>query len=151
MGLDMYLNKKTYVKQWEHDSSENKFEVTVTKGGKPFEGIDASKVKYIEEEVGYWRKANQIHNWFVENIQGGVDDCREAWVDLDDLEKLLEVCKQVRDDHSLAPTLLPSVSGFFFGGTEYNEYYFEEINNTISILEEALKSNSGDFYYHSSW
>lgn len=23
----------------------------------------------IWSEVGYWRKANQIHNWFVENVQ----------------------------------------------------------------------------------
>ena len=29
------------------------------------------------EEVGYWRKANQIHKWFVDNVQDGVDDCGE--------------------------------------------------------------------------
>ena len=29
----------------------------------------------IIEQVGYWRKANQIHNWFVENVQDGEDDC----------------------------------------------------------------------------
>jgi hypothetical protein len=52
----------------------------------------------IIEQVGYWRKANQIHNWFVENIQDGIDDCdyhRE--VTEEDLEELLDVCKRVLD------------------------------------------------------
>lgn len=52
----------------------------------------------IIEQVGYWRKANQIHNWFVENIQDGVDDCdyhRE--ITKADLEKLLAICNKIKD------------------------------------------------------
>jgi hypothetical protein len=150
MGLDMYLNKKTYVKQWDHQSPEEKYEVVVTKGGEPVEGIKASRVKYIEEEVGYWRKANQIHRWFVENIQQGEDDCGNYYVDQSDLKTLLELCKKVEADHSLAESLLPSASGFFFGGTDYDEWYYNDIENTIKILEEAL-AEDGDFYYTSSW
>ncbi len=65
MGLDMYLSKKTYVKYWEHKGDDN-YEVKVTKGGNPTK-IDPKKVSYVTEEVGYWRKANQIHDWFVKN------------------------------------------------------------------------------------
>ena len=150
MGLDMYLSKKTYVKQWDHQSPEEKYEVVVTKGGKPVDGIKAKRVKYIEEEVGYWRKANQIHRWFVDNVQGGVDDCRDAYVSSEDLQKLLDLCKKVQADHSLAETLLPSASGFFFGGTDYDEWYYNDIENTIKILEEALEDGD-EFYYSSSW
>jgi hypothetical protein len=151
MGLDMYLNKKTYVKQWDHQSPEEKYEVVVTKGGKPVEAIKASRVKYIEEEVGYWRKANQIHKWFVDNIQDGVDNCGDYYVDKSDLETLLDICKKVKADHSLAESLLPSASGFFFGGTDYDEWYYNDIDNTISILEEALEDGHSDYYYTSSW
>jgi hypothetical protein len=152
MGLDMYLSKKTYVRQWDHQSPEEKYEVVVTKGGKPVDGIKASRVKYIEEEVGYWRKANQIHRWFVENVQDGVDDCRDAYVNREDLETLLDICKKVDTDHSLAESLLPAASGFFFGGTDYDEWYYNDIQNTIKILEEALaEDSSSDFYYSSSW
>ena len=150
MGLDMYLSKKTYVKQWDHQSPEEKYEVIVTKGGKPVDGIKAKRVKYIEEEVGYWRKANQIHRWFVDNVQGGVDDCRDAYVSSEDLQKLLDLCKKVQADHSLAESLLPSASGFFFGGTDYDEWYYNDIENTIKILEEALEDGD-EFYYSSSW
>jgi hypothetical protein len=151
MGLDMYLSKKTYVRQWDYQSPEEKYEVVVTKGGKPVDNIKASRVKYIEEEVGYWRKANQIHGWFVENIQNGIDNCGEYYVSLTNLTKLLDVCKKVQADHSLAESLLPSTSGFFFGNTEYDEWYYTDIDNTIAILEEAIMENGVEFYYSSSW
>ena len=151
MGLDMYLSKKTYVRQWDHQSPEEKYEVVVTKGGKPVDGIKASRVKYIEEEIGYWRKANQIHRWFVENVQEGKDDCGEYYVGDNQLQELLDVCKKVTADNSLAESLLPSASGFFFGATNYDEWYFEDVKNTISILEDALQSKGGEIYYSSSW
>jgi hypothetical protein len=150
MGLDMYLEKRTYVKQWDHQSAEEKHEVVVTKGGQPTK-IDPKKVKYIIEEAGYWRKANQIHRWFVENVQNGVDNCGDYYVGSEKLTELLELCKKVEADHSLADTLLPSASGFFFGGTDYDEWYYNDITNTITILEEALADKHGDYYYSSSW
>jgi hypothetical protein len=149
MGLDMYLNKRTYVQYWEHNGDDN-YEVKVTKGGEPTK-IDPKKVKYIIEEAGYWRKQNQIHKWFVENVQEGIDNCGEYYVSKDDLETLLDLCQKVKADNSLADSLLPSASGFFFGGTEYDEWYFNGIDNTIEILKEVLEDGNGEFYYSSSW
>jgi len=150
MGLDMYLNKRTYVQQWEHQKPEEKYEVVVTKGGKSA-NIDPKKVKYIIEEAGYWRKQNQIHRWFVENIQNGTDDCGEYYVSKDSLESLLELCEKVKADNALADELLPGASGFFFGGTDYDEWYFNGIDNTIEILKEALEDENGEYLYSSSW
>jgi hypothetical protein len=150
MGLDMYLNKRTYVQQWEHQKPEEKYEVVVTKGGESA-NINPKKVKYIIEEAGYWRKQNQIHRWFVENIQNGTDDCGEYYVSKADLETLLELCEKVKADNTLADELLPGASGFFFGGTEYDEWYFNGIDNTIEILKEALEDENGEYLYSSSW
>jgi len=61
MGLDMYLSKKTYVKHWSHQTPEETFEVNVTKGGEPYEGIQSDRVSYVTESLMYWRKVNQIH------------------------------------------------------------------------------------------
>lgn len=153
MGLDMYLNRKTYVKQWSHQTPEEKFEVTITKGGKPYEGIDLANVTHIEEEVGYWRKANQIHRWFVENVQNGVDDCGEYSVGKSQLEKLLNECREVLNDHSKAEDLLPSAAGFFFGNTDYDEYYYDDLERTIVMLDKILGETNPnqDIYYSSSW
>jgi hypothetical protein len=156
MGLDMTLSKKTYVKQWEHKGEDN-FNVEVTKKGEPVQHIKRERISYVVEEVGYWRKANQIHNWFVQNVQEGEDNCGEYHVYEEQLEELLELCKKVLANNELAKELLPSQSGFFFGGTEYDEWYFKDLENTIEIIETLLLERNedgyldGNIYYQSSW
>jgi hypothetical protein len=153
MGLDMYLTRKTYVKQWSHQAPEEQFEITITKGGKPYDGIDLSNITNIEEEVGYWRKANQIHRWFVENIQNGVDNCGEYSISKGELEELRNICTEVLNDHSKAEELLPSASGFFFGNTDYDEYYYNDVQHTIEIIDKIIGETNPnqDIYYSSSW
>lgn len=156
MGLDMYLYKETYVKQWNFTPKEKQYNVTVTQGGEPVDHIKSDRIAEIKEEVGYWRKANQIHKWFVDNVQNGEDDCGNYYVSNEQLKELLEICKKVKENHKLAEELLPSSSGFFFGQTEYNERYFQDIDNTIEIIEQLLtelqdENNYVDIYYSSSW
>lgn len=104
--------------------------------------------------VGYWRKANQIHNWMVENVQDGVDDCNSYEISKEQLEELLSICKKISKNHSLAEKLLPTTRGFFFGSCEYDDYYFCDIDNTIEIIEKVLKDTDFDneiVFYSSSW
>ena len=159
MGLDMYLTKKTYVKNWSHMSPEQLHEITVKKGGEPRTDIKPERISSIEESVAYWRKANHIHKWFVDNVQDGEDNCREYYVGREQLQQLVDECKQVKEsleksnnsDTSVAEELLPTQSGFFFGGTEYDEYYIQDLDDTIKQLEPLLQEESGEFYYQSSW
>lgn len=186
MGLDMYLTRNHYVQNWKHNGPEGQYKITVKKGGRKYEPIDTKKITYIIEEVAYWRKANHIHNWFVQNVQEGKDDCGEYYVDSDQLRELLRICKEIKDkaimvdsliqngsyanaetnghfvpnmeqgklmsNPEVAHELLPTTEGFFFGGTDYDEYYMEGIDSTIEALEKVLaQEHSGDFYYRSSW
>jgi len=153
MGLDMYLYKKTYVKQWEHIKDDKQFHVTVKRGKTPYTAIKKERVCYITEEVGYWRKFNALHQWFVENCQDGIDDCsKESYVSKEQIEEILDILKQINEDHSLAEELLPSQDGFFFGNTDYDEYYFQDVENTIKLISELLEEDDdGEFYYKSSW
>jgi len=154
MGLDMYLYKKTFLWTGEYIREEKRDEVIVTQGGKPHPTIDPKKIKKIVQLVGYWRKANHIHKWFVDNVQNGQDDCRQYDVDYDQLRDLLNLCEEVLKDHSKAEQLLPTTSGFFFGGTEYNEYYFEQVQNTYDILMSIVSApdaDTDDYTYQSSW
>ena len=108
----------------------------------------------MSEEVGYWRKANAIHRWFVENVQNGEDDCGRYPVSREQLEELLEICKDIKNYTEDPETLLPTQDGFFFGSTEYDEYYYEDIDRTIEILERVLAETDFDNYqitYHASW
>lgn len=154
MGLDMYLSKKIFIgANFEHLNVKGS--IHITKNGREVP-INFNRVSSITEEVMYWRKANQIHNWFVDNVQDGNDDCKEYTVSREDLEELLSVCKEVKEDNSKAKDLLPVAEGFFFGSYEYDEWYFQQIDYTIEeltkLLEEVDKNNCDvDFVYQSSW
>jgi hypothetical protein len=161
MGLDMYLSKKTYVQRWDHQSPEETYNVEVTQGGNSVDHIQPNRVSYVEEQVGYWRKANAIHKWFVDNVQAGNDNCSTYFVDIPDLMNLLDVCKEVKNNPEKAEELLPPQGGCFFGDVSIDQYYFHNIDHTIEILEGVLSEQviakngrafyPSDFYYHSSW
>ena len=137
------------------------------------------------DSVGYWRKANAIHNWFVQNVQNGEDNCAEYPVSKEQLQELLQTCVKVVSGVKLADgvitngysfsngqmipnyepgqvvlntqlckTLLPSVSGCFFGSTQYDEYYVADLQDTIRILTNVLENTDFDtevISYQSSW
>ncbi len=151
MGLDMYLTKKYYVKNWNHMKEEEKHHITIKKGDKISE-IPTDKISEIIVDVLYWRKENAIHNWFVVNVQKGEDDCKEYYVSEEKLQELLNIVKEVLQNHGKAEGLLPTLSGFFFGGIEYDQYYWEGLEDTRKGLEKELVDKSdGEFYYKSSW
>ena len=163
MGLDMYLSKRTYVKNWNFQNDEEKHKVTVKFNGKSRKDIKPKRISHIVEEVGYWRKANHIHSWFVENIQKGIDECQESYVSLERFTELRDLCKEVirYKNSEFNNDNLRTSSGFFFGVTEYNEYYYEDCKDTIKILNGILKEEeivrdtkgiySGEYYYQASW
>jgi len=145
MGLDMYLRAERYI--W-YNEDEIKDEVKKSFPELP----DGAEIKQVEAEIGYWRKANAIHDWFVKTVQDGVDECQKSFVSREDITKLRDLCQRVTDNHELAPTLLPTRNGFFFGDTSYSEWYFEDVKSTIDICNRALAlPDEWDLYYRSSW
>lgn len=165
MGLDMYLYKKTYVKNWNHNGSEKQHEIVVKVGGVQRDDIKPERISYVTEEVGYWRKFNALHGWFVKNCGGGEDNCQEIYVGREELENLLGILKKVSkllnkskpvvkvlqdwngkdytvttyDCEEKVKELLSPTEGFFFGSYEVDEYYKEEVERTIQLFEELLK------------
>lgn len=113
-------------------------------------GYNIGHVKTLIE-VGYWRKANQIHKWFVDNVQRGVDNCADYYLDKDTLRELKNLCEEVLKHPENAEELLPCESGFFFGSTEYDEWYFNDIQDTIEICNWCLEKDYDYFVYNSSW
>ena len=149
MGLDMYLNRRIYVENWDFNPIEEHTEVTLKRGGKK---VKLNRPMYIIDQLMYWRKANAIHKWFVDNCGGGVDNCQEIYVGKDNLRKLKEVIEKVLSDHNKANELLPTSSGFFFGGTEYDEWYFKDLAETLDVINEVLDDDTkGHITYEASW
>lgn len=181
MGLDMYLSKKSYVKQWEHRKPEDQFEVVVKKGGITYPNIKPERISYVTEELMYWRKANQIHGWFTQNTSEITADVR-YYVTKTDLDVLMETCKTVLEvlnkspkktiqvaggwkdgeqymvdievyDEDITQDLLPPTEGFFYGSYVVDDWYKENVEETLKFLQEELPNCEDDdeFEYYASW
>ncbi len=98
-------------------------------------GLDIyfNKVK----EIGYFRKVNFLVAYF-ENRGYKVDNCKEVTIDISDVTELLNRCNEVLKNNSKTSELLPTQSGFFFGNTNYNEYYFEDVKCVKEYIENTL-------------
>ena len=155
MGLDMYFYGKRYL--WDFDFGDLNDRAVIEAVGKQFPEIRGAQIKQVEAEFKYWRKANAIHKWFVDEIQDGVDECQESFVEVEKLYQLRDLCQQAVNDPDRAAELLPTGGGFFFGSTDYNEWYHRDIKETLDwlndfLLKDALNAMKGwDFYYRSSW
>lgn len=172
----MYLYKKSYVKEWSHQKVEDRFKVTIKRGGKPYDRIKPERVSYVIEEVMYWRKDNQIHGWFVNNTHEIEEDVK-YYVTQKDLIQLRDVCEKVLGILNKAPKktvqlqsgwssgqetytdvevydcydeikqLLPPTQGFFFGTYELDEWYYGAVENTYKFLNEEISNSSDDDEY----
>lgn len=199
MGLDMYLYASKYISgwSWQKDQKKNEeYEKLVE-----FSGVRAhegSPHGNLEMCVGYWRKANAIHGWFVREVQDGIDDCKRNYVPREKLIELKKVCQEALDnqpaivpasasgiaqytyvggddksDKSIGQALmdiwqleqksaefndpndtdpLKPTMGSFFGSYEKDEWYYQELRDTIEIVDTCLAMDGEwDFYYRSSW
>ena len=87
--------------------------------------------------IGYFRKVNFLVKYF-ENLGFDVEHQLPFTITKEDAEILLSRCNQVLEDNSKAPELLPTMEGFFFGSTDYDEYYFNEVKQVKEFLENRL-------------
>lgn len=154
MGLDMYLSAKKYMSKYFDPADSEKIKSINELFGVEGEEDGDYGAQEVIFRVAYWRKANAIHQWFVDNCQDGVDECQESWVSREQLQELVDICKTILADMSKAQELLPTQSGFFFGGTDYDEWYKQDLEHTAQRLEKILADPAfakSDFYYQSSW
>ena len=78
-------------------------------------------------EIGYFRKVNFLMTFF--NYEG---NCEYKEIAKYELEDLVERCNAVlttpkKHRKEKAEDLLPTQSGFFFGSTEYDQYYYDDV------------------------
>lgn len=165
MGLDMYLQAKKYVEKVDFrklQSSDNlSYDSPEVINPLWKDIVDTAQMSNaatdiygvnVEVTCAYWRKANMIHKWFVDNVQNGEDDCGNYYVSQNKLMELLTLCRQAL--FTKDSTLLPPQGGFFFGNTDIDEWYWHGIKNTIKQLKrvsELPDFNDLSFYYQSSW
>lgn len=146
MGLDIsfFRFKRSEYQRYNNDVANWKASKPecASMGNDEFEKLSPEKQAEVEEEIGKWHKARpDAENYGMEDIGyfrkvnflvkffEYENDCEDKEITIDELTDLLERCEEVIKSHSKAKAeaLLPTQSGFFFGSTEYNAYYFEDV------------------------
>jgi hypothetical protein len=162
MGLDMYLSARVSLNTWNKRNGEQnvlKIQNILTQLDLPKGIVDSDDSLSVVIPVAYWRKANAIHNWFVEHVQDGEDNCRPYDVEPEQLRELQNLCKVVLDARgdaeiaeATASSYLPPSTGFFFGSDELDDWYYNKLQYTYDKLEELLAIPAlVEFTYQSSW
>ena len=105
-------------------------------------GLDIVLFKTKAAEVANFRKVNFLFKFFEDKI--GDRNPTTIEVTIDDLCELRDRCSKVLTDHTLAEALLPTCSGFFFGSTEYDKYYFKDVLRVLDTCEALLKQPLDD-------
>lgn len=149
MGLDQYLRAKIYFSDY---SGNKKRHAVVRKMFPEIKNTGNINSMEVVFEAGYWRKANHIHKWFVDNVQRGEDDCKPYNVSREKLKELKKLCQEVINNKKNAEKSLPRHSGFFFGNEEYGDDYFSDVKETIKIIDYTLSlPEEWAFEYQASW
>ena len=160
----MYLYAKKYESNRDYEKVPNANYLAIKELYPDVKVSENASAIEVTITVGYWRKANAIHNWFVKNVQGGEDDCGNYYVSRDNLVELRKECDKVLKNELMLSVLtdsnssdiLPPVAGFFFGNDERDEWYFNSVKYTVELIDGLLESIPEDdftwsFTYHSSW
>ena len=142
MGLDMYLSARKHVNKIDWQKLDRGGELdyaaaTIPQWNEIVNAAGLSHVAAVDDIYGvsvsvnaaYWRKANAIHKWFVDNVQDGEDNCGKYYVSHTQLKELLTTCRQALFKKD--PSELPPSAGFFFGSYDIDEYYWGQIKGKI--------------------
>lgn len=124
MGLDQYFFVKT-------------------EGVEGEESIKAAKL----------RKCNMLHTWVSAYCEREPENCEEIKLPRSAVEKMISDVEIVLSDPTLGPTILPTTDGFFFGSTEYDDFYLAKIEDVAVRLSDMLVEHDDVrwFYYVEWW
>lgn len=105
--------------------------------------------------VGYFRKVNFLVRYFAD-LGFDVENQIPFYITKEQVLELRNRCKSVLEDHSQAEDLLPTMEGFFFGSTDYDDYYFEDVEQVLKYCEETLlpmfdELDGRESIYFSTW
>ena len=143
MGLDINFYKAKRSK--DNETKERLEEIRKALATEYLKSIDERNSKLIKEledenekinpwnEVAYFRKVNFLIPFF-----GYEENCSNIEIGKYQVEDLIEACKEVLANHDKASFLLPTQAGFFFGSTDYDDWYFDDVQNVKEKFEEIL-------------
>lgn len=101
----------------------------------------------------YFRKYNWLYGWVRRKLKlPELENCEHYKLTRSMINDLIDDISKVLSDQSLAKKLLPTEDGFFFGSTEYDDWYFNDLCDAKTQLTQLLaKMSDGEPADFWSW
>ena len=159
MGLDMFFYERHYLKGKKGDIDcypDVRVQEYEDWTGKKRDARVIKNAKHVVSDFGYFRKANQIHGFIVDKYGQEEDiNCKDIYLQNEDIMELYNICKElltIKDSKKFeerAKELLPCSEGFFFGSQDYDEYYREDLQRYVDMVDKMdLENPEIDYIYH---
>ena len=92
---------------------------------------------YYLQYDAYFRKVNFLFAYYENN--GKMVEQYYAFTDKEDIDDIISRCERVLKDHKQAEYLLPTQSGFFFGSTDFDKWYFSDVKDCLRQMKKYRK------------
>lgn len=143
-----------------YNNDELKSEVLVTIPIKESDAVDCFDMgKFKKTEVAYFRKVNFLLPFF-----GYEENCSDIEISKEQVENLINTCEHILSSKKsgldedtlteLVQNTLPTEGGFFFGSTEYDEWYFKDVEYVLKQFTNVLNETDWEnetLYMHCWW
>lgn len=106
-------------------------------------GLDIYFQHRTTKDIGHFRKVNFLVKYFTD-LGFDVENQTPFEINRDMVINLIDRCRLVLGDHSLAKKLLPTMNGFFFGSTNYDDHYFANVEAVKEYCEKDLLPQFGE-------
>lgn len=109
---------------------------------------DFIKRYYAESDI-YFRKVNFVYRYFADKME---DEC--CFVTRGEMEDIVDRCERVLNNEGEAEDLLPTMAGFFFGSTDYDDWYYKDVEDCKKQFSKMLKRFNAEtdvFFMVFSW
>ena len=169
MGLDIFFHKTSRSRWNEYqDECDKLANLSDEEKEQGFHGTEAPDDKFAPEEVGYFRKVNFLMEFFAYD-----GNCEYKEITREQLEELQDKCLVISSmkpsrvelykpdketpwdkarvvnvysdkDKQRCAEILPTCPGFFFGSTDYGEWYFADVKEVLTWVTGVLKDLEDD-------
>ena len=116
------------------------------------EGVSKDNEYCLIPKDYYFRKANALQGYFERNY--GTENLIKHEVfdySIEELKEYTDYILEKPEDISYIKENFPPTEGFFYGSTEIDEWYFEEVKQVSKVVNEILKTDRVAAIYYMCW
>lgn len=117
------------------------------------ESIKQGPESIVEAREYSFRKVNALQGYFEDNFEE-IQNGEEFYFDEEHILKLKKVTDWIlknKDDKDYISKYLPPADGFFYGSSDVDEWYFQDVEHINKVMREIMSTPNRVSYKYWAW